>query len=207
MAISLSYTTPSSSCHQGGTSPAVLGLTDTSSLLLHTPARGATQVASHQLSVQLTPPFLFARRSGCGLAPGGQRTVPCTRRCCAAPPSPRSPPPSPSATRCSAPVRPYSLAIRTHQTNHCTQQHLPARCLSRAGLHARWPCSSWSSRGGECVCESGAEVWCRCSGVGGGGSWAGAWWASWSETIVWRCLVFSVRSSPSASNLISIRNP
>jgi hypothetical protein len=24
----------------------------------------------------------------------------------------------------------------------------------------------------------------RCSGDGGGGSWAGAWWASWSELVV-----------------------
>jgi hypothetical protein len=29
---------------------------------------------------------------------------------------------------------------------------------------------------------------CRCSGVGGGVSWAGAWWAGWSDILGWYCL-------------------
>jgi hypothetical protein len=41
--------------------------------------------------------------------------------------------------------------------------------------------------GGECAVESGADGWCRCSGVGGGGRWAGALWPSWSELVVWSC--------------------
>jgi hypothetical protein len=37
-----------------------------------------------------------------------------------------------------------------------------------------------------------------CQNGDGGGSWAGVWWASWSELVVWCCSVSSVRSSPSA---------
>ena len=46
-----------------------------------------------------------------------------------------------------------------------------------------------------CGCVSCPVV---CQNGDGGGSWAGAWWASWSELVVWCCSVSSVRSSPSA---------
>ena len=58
------------------------------------------------------------------------------------------------------------------------------------------------------MCESGAEVWCRCSGVGGGGSWAGAWCASWPELAGWCCFVSSVRVIPfGLGNLVPILTP
>jgi hypothetical protein len=41
------------------------------------------------------------------------------------------------------------------------------------------------------VCGPGGVV--PCSGVGGSGSWAGAWWPSWSPLNAWCCLVSSVR--------------
>jgi hypothetical protein len=47
--------------------------------------------------------------------------------------------------------------------------------------------------------------YCRRSGVGGGGSWAGAWWASGSELVVWCLLsIFSPFIPFGRSNPVSI---
>ena len=60
--------------------------------------------------------------------------------------------------------------------------------------------------GKPCIAMPAAqEVWCRCSGDGGGGSWAGAWWASGSELVVWCLLsIFSPFIPFGRSNPISI---
>jgi hypothetical protein len=71
------------------------------------------------------------------------------------------------------------------------------------GARAHMLCSKISALAGF-LSEASGETQ---TGVGGGGSWAGAWWAGWCQLVVWCCLESSVRSSPSAGNLVSIQTP
>jgi hypothetical protein len=60
---------------------------------------------------------------------------------------------------------------------------------------ARPPCCHFKNQ--SCYCLRSAfemaafPTRCRCSGNGGGGSWAGTWWASWSELLVMLLSIFS----------------